>query len=69
LQSFVVIVRQRSKLLVWASLVVKIWQLAPGENAMTVDGLVTIPSGFGPKETMDRLERDQSEGVDRVRTR
>ena len=25
---------------------------------MTVDGLVTIPSGFGPKETMDRLERE-----------
>jgi uncharacterized protein (DUF302 family) len=25
---------------------------------MTVDGLVTILSGFGPKETMDRLESE-----------
>jgi uncharacterized protein (DUF302 family) len=41
---------------VWGSLVVKIRQLAAGENAMTVDGLITILSAFGPKETMDRLE-------------
>jgi uncharacterized protein (DUF302 family) len=34
------------------------WQLASGANAMTVDGLVTILSVFGPKETMDRLERE-----------
>jgi uncharacterized protein (DUF302 family) len=25
---------------------------------MSVDGLTTIPSAFGPKETMDRLERE-----------
>ena len=25
---------------------------------MTVDGLMTIPSAFGPKETMDRLESE-----------
>lgn len=27
-------------------------------GAMTVDGLITIPSAFGPKETMDRLESE-----------
>jgi uncharacterized protein (DUF302 family) len=27
-----------------------------GESAMAVDGLITIPSPLGPKETMDRLE-------------
>jgi uncharacterized protein (DUF302 family) len=25
---------------------------------MAADGLITIPSGFGPKQTMDRLEAD-----------
>jgi uncharacterized protein (DUF302 family) len=30
----------------------------PGEmeSAMTLDGLTTIPSNYGPKDTMDRLE-------------
>jgi len=27
-----------------------------GAYAMAADGLTTVPSGFGPKETMDRLE-------------
>ncbi|HWX14231.1 MAG TPA: DUF302 domain-containing protein, partial [Methylocella sp.] len=31
-----------------------IWQY--GVYAMAADGLITIPSSFGPKETMDRLE-------------
>jgi uncharacterized protein (DUF302 family) len=29
-----------------------------GANAMGADGLITIPSAFEPKETMDRLEAD-----------
>jgi uncharacterized protein (DUF302 family) len=29
-----------------------------GAYAMTTDGLTTIPSSFGPKETMDRLEAE-----------
>jgi uncharacterized protein (DUF302 family) len=44
--------------MMWGNLVVKIWQLTPGENTMTVDGMITILSAFGPKETMDRLERE-----------
>jgi len=40
------------------------WQLALGENAMAVNGLRTIPSKFGPKETMDRLETEvKSKGL------
>jgi len=29
-----------------------------GAHAMAADGLITIPSTFGPKETMDRLEAE-----------
>jgi uncharacterized protein (DUF302 family) len=29
-----------------------------GAEAMAADGLTTIPSSFGPKETMDRLEAE-----------
>ena len=29
-----------------------------GAYAMAADGLTTIPSGYGPKETMDRLETE-----------
>src|SRR4051812_8114039 len=28
------------------------------DHSMTIEGLTTIPSSFGPKETMDRLEAD-----------
>ncbi len=40
------------------------WYLALGEDAMAVDGLTTIPSDFGAKETMDRLEAEvKSKGL------
>src|SRR3974377_1365437 len=40
------------------------WQLALGENVMAVNGLRTIPSKFGCKETMDRLETEvKSKGL------
>src|SRR5262249_9240220 len=29
-----------------------------GAHAMAADGLTTIPSSYGPKETMDRLEAE-----------
>jgi uncharacterized protein (DUF302 family) len=29
-----------------------------GANAMAADGLITVPSSYGPKETMDRLETE-----------
>jgi uncharacterized protein (DUF302 family) len=29
-----------------------------GANAMAADGLITLASSFGPKETMDRLEAE-----------
>jgi uncharacterized protein (DUF302 family) len=29
-----------------------------GAHAMAADGLITVPSSFGPKETMDRLETE-----------
>jgi uncharacterized protein (DUF302 family) len=29
-----------------------------GAYAMAADGLITLPSGLGPKETMDRLEAE-----------
>jgi uncharacterized protein (DUF302 family) len=29
-----------------------------GANAMAADGLTTLPSNFGPKQTMDRLEAE-----------
>src|SRR5262249_62107705 len=29
-----------------------------GAHAMAADGLTTIPSNYGPKETMDRLEAE-----------
>jgi uncharacterized protein (DUF302 family) len=35
-----------------------------GGHAMAADGLTTIPSSFGPKETMDRLEAEiKSKGM------
>ena len=34
------------------------WQLAQAENTMALDGLKTIPSHFGTKETIDRLEAE-----------
>ena len=34
------------------------WQLARAEDTMTLDGLKTIPSHFGTKETIDRLEAE-----------
>jgi uncharacterized protein (DUF302 family) len=39
-----------------AATIVGIWLW--GATAMAADGLITIPSSFGPKETMDRLEAD-----------
>src|SRR3974377_286426 len=40
------------------------WQLALGENVMAVNRLRTIPSKFGSKETMDRLETEvKSKGL------
>src|SRR5215510_14706151 len=38
------------------SIVVGIFLL--GAHAMAADGLTTIPSSYGPKETMDRLEAE-----------
>src|ERR1700746_2664522 len=29
-----------------------------GDSAMAIDGLTTVPSSFGAKETMDRLEAE-----------
>src|ERR1700741_4588111 len=29
-----------------------------GEHAMSADGLITLPSSFGPEETMNRLEAE-----------
>jgi len=29
-----------------------------GEFAIAAEGLTTVPSGFGPQETMDRLEAE-----------
>jgi uncharacterized protein (DUF302 family) len=40
----------------FVAMIVGIWLW--GVYAMTVDGLATIPSSFGPKETMDRLEAE-----------
>ena len=34
------------------------WQLAQAEDIMAVDGLKIIPSHFGTKETIDRLEAE-----------
>ena len=34
------------------------WQLAWAEDTMALDGLKTIPSHFGTKETIDRLEAE-----------
>jgi len=34
------------------------WQLAQAEDTMALDGLKTIPSHFGTKETIDRLEAE-----------
>jgi uncharacterized protein (DUF302 family) len=39
-----------------AATIVGIWLW--GATAMAADGLITIPSSFGAKETMDRLEAD-----------
>ena len=39
-----------------AAIIAGIWLW--GASAMAADGLTTIPSSFGPKETMDRLEAD-----------
>lgn len=45
-----------------AAAIVGIW--LGGAIAMAADGLTTIPSSFGPKETMDRLEADiKSKGM------
>jgi uncharacterized protein (DUF302 family) len=35
---------------------IALWQTALGETAMRIDGLKTLPSSLGAKETMDRLE-------------
>ena len=32
--------------------------LLSGEHAMSADGLITVHSSFGPKETMERLEAE-----------
>ncbi len=40
----------------FVAMIVGIWLW--GANAMAADGLTTIPSSFGPKETMDRLETE-----------
>ena len=34
------------------------WQIAQAEDTMALDGLKTIPSHFGTKETIDRLEAE-----------
>ena len=34
------------------------WQLAQAEDTMALDGLKTIPSHFGTKETIDRLDAE-----------
>jgi uncharacterized protein (DUF302 family) len=45
-----------------AAAIVGVWLW--GASAMAADGLTTIPSSFGPKETMDRLEADiKSKGM------
>jgi uncharacterized protein (DUF302 family) len=47
------------------TLIVRLWPICvgavvaiSGANAMDVDGLTTIKSSYGPKETMDRLEAE-----------
>jgi uncharacterized protein (DUF302 family) len=35
---------------------IELWQTALGEAAMTIDGLKTLASSLGAKETMDQLE-------------
>ena len=40
----------------FVAMIVGIWLW--GVYAMTADGLATILSSFGPKETMDRLEAE-----------
>jgi uncharacterized protein (DUF302 family) len=40
----------------FVTMIFGIWQ--SGAYAMAADGLITIPSSFGPKETMDRLEAE-----------
>jgi uncharacterized protein (DUF302 family) len=39
-----------------AATIIGIWLL--GAHAMAADGLITISSNYGPKETMDRLEAE-----------
>jgi uncharacterized protein (DUF302 family) len=40
----------------FVTMIFGIWQ--DGAYAMAADGLITIPSSFGPKDTMDRLEAE-----------
>jgi uncharacterized protein (DUF302 family) len=39
-----------------AATIVSVW--LGGAYAMATDGLITLPSNFGPKDTMDRLEAE-----------
>src|SRR5262252_3609430 len=35
-------------------------------QAMAADGLITVRSSYGPEETMNRLETEVGEGLDRI---